>query len=66
MLQVQLRGEYAYVAAGEGGLRVYDVAQIDRRVSRKESSQPLCHALDRSSGSRRGLRQQLLRPRRWR
>lgn len=30
-LQVQLRGEYAYVAAGEGGLRVYDVAQIDHK-----------------------------------
>src|SRR5438132_9786688 len=29
--QVQLRGEYAYVAAGEGGLRVYDVAQIDQK-----------------------------------
>ena len=31
VLQVQLRGEYAYVAAGEGGLRVYDVAQIDQK-----------------------------------
>src|SRR5207244_13252673 len=30
-LQIQLRGEYAYVAAGEGGLRVYDVAQIDQK-----------------------------------
>ncbi|MFN2578291.1 MAG: hypothetical protein ABR607_11440 [Pyrinomonadaceae bacterium] len=30
-LQVQLRGEYAYVASGEGGLRVYDVAQIDQK-----------------------------------
>ncbi|MFN2455976.1 MAG: hypothetical protein ABR577_17350 [Pyrinomonadaceae bacterium] len=30
-LQVQLRGEYAYVAAGEGGLRIYDVAQIDHK-----------------------------------
>jgi len=30
-LQVQLRGEYAYVAAGEGGLRVYDVAEIDQK-----------------------------------
>ena len=28
---MQLRGEYAYVAAGEGGLRVYDVAQIDQK-----------------------------------
>jgi hypothetical protein len=31
VLGVQLRGEYAYVAAGEGGLRVYDVAQIDQK-----------------------------------
>jgi hypothetical protein len=31
VLQVQLRGEYAYAAAGEGGLRVYDVAQIDHK-----------------------------------
>src|SRR5260370_20144480 len=31
VLKVQLRGEYAYVAAGEGGLRVYDVAQIDQK-----------------------------------
>jgi hypothetical protein len=30
-LGVQLRGEYAYVAAGPGGLRVYDVAQIDHK-----------------------------------
>jgi len=31
VLGVQLRGEYAYVAAGRGGLRVYDVAQIDHK-----------------------------------
>src|SRR5215204_5223746 len=31
VLQVQLRGEYVYVAAGEGGVRVYDVAQIDQK-----------------------------------
>ncbi|HYN85405.1 MAG TPA: hypothetical protein VER32_09140 [Pyrinomonadaceae bacterium] len=31
VLQVQVRGEYAYVAAGRGGLRVYDVAQIDHK-----------------------------------
>jgi hypothetical protein len=31
VLQVQVRGEYAYVAAGEGGLRIYDVAQIDNK-----------------------------------
>ncbi|MBP9663404.1 MAG: hypothetical protein KBD94_02195 [Pyrinomonadaceae bacterium] len=30
-LQVQVRGEYAYVAAGKGGLRIYDVAQIDHK-----------------------------------
>ena len=28
---MQVRGEYAYVAAGKGGLRVYDVAQIDQK-----------------------------------
>lgn len=31
VLQVQVRGEYAYVAAGRGGLRVYDIAQIDHK-----------------------------------
>jgi hypothetical protein len=31
VLQVQTRGEYAYVAAGKGGLRVYDIAQIDHK-----------------------------------
>lgn len=31
VLQVQVRGEYAYVAAGKGGLRVYDVAQVDHK-----------------------------------
>jgi len=31
VLQVQMRGEYAYVAAGEGGLRIYDIAQIDHK-----------------------------------
>lgn len=31
VLGVQVRGEYAYVAAGKGGLRVYDVAQIDHK-----------------------------------
>ena len=28
---MQVRGEYAYAAAGKGGLRVYDVAQIDHK-----------------------------------
>jgi hypothetical protein len=31
VLGVQVRGEYAYVAAGKGGLRVYDIAQIDHK-----------------------------------
>ena len=31
VLGVQIRGEYAYVAAGKGGLRVYDIAQIDHK-----------------------------------
>ena len=31
VLQVQIRGEYAYVAAGKGGLRIYDIAQIDHK-----------------------------------
>jgi hypothetical protein len=31
VLNVQVRGEYAYVAAGKGGLRVYDIAQIDHK-----------------------------------
>ncbi|HEV7905289.1 MAG TPA: hypothetical protein VGO96_15715 [Pyrinomonadaceae bacterium] len=31
VLGVQMRGEYAYVAAGEGGLRIYDIAQIDHK-----------------------------------
>jgi hypothetical protein len=31
VLQVQTRGEYAYVAAGKGGLRIYDIAQIDHK-----------------------------------
>src|SRR6185437_5306718 len=42
VLQVQLRGEYAYVAAGEGGLRVYDVAQIDQKgFSERITTAPL-------------------------
>lgn len=31
VLQVQVRGEYAYAAAGKGGLRIYDIAQIDHK-----------------------------------
>lgn len=42
VLQVQLRGEYAYVAAGEGGLRIYDVAQIDQKgFSERISTAPV-------------------------
>ena len=42
VLQVQLRGEYAYVASGEGGLRVYDVAQIDQKgFSERISTAPV-------------------------
>jgi len=31
VLSVQLRGEYLYAATGAGGLRVYDVANIDQK-----------------------------------
>lgn len=42
VLQVQMRGEYAYVAAGEGGLRVYDIAQIDQKgFSERISTAPV-------------------------
>ena len=30
-LGIQIRGEYAYVANGKGGLRVYDIANIDNK-----------------------------------
>ncbi len=41
-LSVQVRGEYAYVAAGKGGLRVYDVAQIDHKgFSERISTAPV-------------------------
>ena len=41
-MQVQVRGEYAYVAAGKGGLRVYDVAQIDHKgFSERISTAPV-------------------------
>jgi hypothetical protein len=30
-LDIQVRGEYAYVANGKGGLRVYDIANIDNK-----------------------------------
>ncbi|HXM36684.1 MAG TPA: hypothetical protein VN920_15925, partial [Pyrinomonadaceae bacterium] len=42
VLQVQMRGEYAYVAAGEGGLRIYDIAQIDQKgFSERISTAPV-------------------------
>jgi hypothetical protein len=42
VLQVQVRGEYAYAAAGKGGLRVYDVAQIDNKgFSERISTAPV-------------------------
>jgi len=31
VLDVQLRGEYLYAATGKGGLRIYDVANIDNK-----------------------------------
>ena len=31
VLDIQARGEYAYAAAGSGGLRVYDIANIDNK-----------------------------------
>ena len=31
ILDVQLRGEYLYAATGKGGLRIYDVANIDNK-----------------------------------
>ncbi|WZO97940.1 hypothetical protein EP7_004992 [Isosphaeraceae bacterium EP7] len=31
VLSVQMRGEYAYAACGEGGLRIFDVAFIDNK-----------------------------------
>lgn len=30
-VSIQVRGEYAYVAEGKGGLRVYDIANIDNK-----------------------------------
>ena len=31
VLDIQARGEYAYAATGKGGLRVYDIANIDNK-----------------------------------
>jgi hypothetical protein len=40
VLDIQARGEYAYAATGKGGLRVYDIANIDN----KGFSQPMTTA----------------------
>jgi hypothetical protein len=31
VLEIQARGEYAYAATGKGGLRIYDIANIDNK-----------------------------------
>ncbi len=41
-LSIQVRGEYAYVANGPGGLRVYDIANIDNKgFSERISTAPV-------------------------
>ena len=42
VLDVQARGEYAYAATGRGGLRVYDIANIDNKgFSERISTAPV-------------------------
>src|SRR5207245_1159290 len=42
VLDVQTRGEYAYAALGPGGLRVYDIANIDNKnFSEKVTTAPV-------------------------
>jgi hypothetical protein len=42
VLEIQARGEYAYAAAGPGGLRVYDIANIDNKnFSEKITTAPV-------------------------
>lgn len=42
VLDIQARGEYAYAANGPGGLRVYDIANIDNKgFSEKVNSAPV-------------------------
>jgi hypothetical protein len=42
VLDIQTRGEYAYAATGKGGLRVYDIANIDNKgFSQKVSTAPV-------------------------
>jgi len=42
VLDIQQRGEYAYAATGKGGLRVYDIANIDNKnFSEKMTTAPV-------------------------
>src|SRR5207247_1446140 len=42
VLSLQLRGEYLFAAQGKGGLRIYDVAQIDHKgFSQRISTAPV-------------------------
>src|SRR6266481_6433251 len=42
VLDIQARGEYAYAANGPGGLRVYDIANIDNKgFSEKVNTAPV-------------------------
>ena len=42
VLDIQQRGEYAYAADGHGGLRVYDIANIDNKgFSEKMTTAPV-------------------------
>lgn len=42
VLDIQARGEYAYAAAGKGGLRIYDIANIDNKgFSEKMTTAPV-------------------------
>ena len=42
VLDIQARGEYAYAATGKGGLRIYDIANIDNKgFSEKMTTAPV-------------------------
>jgi hypothetical protein len=42
VLDIQARGEYAYAVTGKGGLRIYDIANIDNKgFSQKVSTAPV-------------------------
>ena len=42
VLDIQARGEYAYAATGKGGLRIYDIANIDNKgFSEKVTTAPV-------------------------